>query len=114
VCRRDRGRDPRASVADDGNRAPDIAERAQREREEKHRRNASVMSEPERETVVPPRVEHHERAFQMIARFAGRQAPRRRRSGGGPIRRIGCKGVFCKNCDDENSTKVCERRAGLG
>jgi hypothetical protein len=39
---------PRLSVADQGNRAFDVAQRPQCQREIKHRRDAHVVSEPER------------------------------------------------------------------
>ena len=45
-------RDPRLSVADEGNRAPDAAQRPQREREAEHRRNTRVLSEAKRQIVV--------------------------------------------------------------
>ena len=51
-------------------RAPDLADGPQDEREGKHRPEADVMSEAERQIVVAARLEQGERAFQMIARFA--------------------------------------------
>ena len=62
-------RDPRLSVADEGNRAPDVAQRPQCEREVKHRRDAGVLSEAKGQIVVAPGLEQGERAFQMLARF---------------------------------------------
>ena len=62
-------RDPRLGVADEGNRAPDVAQRPQREREEKHRRDARVLSEAERQIVVAAGLEQGERAFEMMPRF---------------------------------------------
>ncbi len=68
--RADKGevRDPRLSVANDGNRAPDVAQWPQREREIKHHRDARVLSEAERQIVIAPGHEQGQRAFQVVAR----------------------------------------------
>ena len=63
-------RDPRLSVGRQGNRASDVAQRPQREREVKHRRDAGVLSKAKRQIVVAPGLEQGQRAFQVIARFA--------------------------------------------
>ncbi len=63
-------RDPRLGAADERNRAFDVAQRPQREREVEHRRDAGVLSEAKGQIVVAAGLEQGERAFQMIARFA--------------------------------------------
>ena len=54
----------------EGNRALDLAQRPQCEREIEHRRDAGVVSEAEGQIVVAAGLEQGERAFQMLARFA--------------------------------------------
>ena len=61
--------DPRLSVADERNRAFDLAERPQREREAKHRRDAGVLSEAERETVVWPGSKQGQACSRSFPRF---------------------------------------------
>ena len=63
-------RDPRFSVADQGNRAPDVAERPQSKRKVKHRRDAGVGPEAERQIVVASGLEQGESTFEMLTRFA--------------------------------------------
>ena len=58
-----------SSVADEGNRAPDVAQRPQRERQAQHRRDAGVLPEAKGQIVVAAGLEQGERAFQMIPRF---------------------------------------------
>jgi hypothetical protein len=59
----------RLRAANEGNRAPDVAQRPQGEREVKHCRDAGVLSEAVRQIVIAARLEQFKRAFQMIARF---------------------------------------------
>ena len=47
-------RGPRLSASDEGGRTIDLAQRPQSEREVPHRRDAGVVSEPERQIVVAP------------------------------------------------------------
>ena len=63
-------RDPRLGVADQGNRALDVAHRPQREREVEHRSDAGILSEAKGEIVVTPGLKQRDSAFQMAARFA--------------------------------------------
>jgi hypothetical protein len=60
-------RDPRLSVTNEGNCALNVAQRPQREREVKHRRDARVLSETKGQIVVPAGLEQRQRAFQMLA-----------------------------------------------
>jgi hypothetical protein len=67
-------RDPRLGGADEGSRAPDLAHWPQREREVKHRPDAAVISEPERQIVVTSGLEQGERAFEArigVDEFSG-------------------------------------------
>src|SRR6478752_6166321 len=75
-------RDPRLSVADQGNRALDVAHRPQREREVEHRSDAGILSEAKGEIVVTPGLEQRDSTFQMAARFAV--------LAGEPMRHSGC------------------------
>ena len=50
------------------NRATDVAQRPQREREINHRHDASVVSEAEREIVVPAGMEQGDRTLHMLSR----------------------------------------------
>ena len=60
----------RASASpNEGNRAPDVAQRPQCKREVKHRRDARVLSEAKGQIVVAPGLKQGERAFQMLPRF---------------------------------------------
>ena len=61
--------DPRLSGASEGNGALDVTQRPQCKREVQHRRDAGILSEAERQIVVPGRLEQRERALQMIARL---------------------------------------------
>ena|ERR1700722_6036062 len=63
-------RDPRLSVATKGNRALDVAQRPQRQREVVHRCDAGILSEAKGEIVVTPGLKQRDSAFQMAARFA--------------------------------------------
>ena len=63
-------RDPRLGTPNERNRASDVAERPQRERQIGHRPNARVPSKAKRQIVVAPRLEQCQRAFQIIPRFA--------------------------------------------
>ena len=71
-------RDPRLARADEGNRAFDLAQRPQCEREHEASRDAGVLSEAKGEIVVPPGLEQGECAFKMIVRLGD---TRRRTSG---------------------------------
>jgi hypothetical protein len=62
-------RSPRLSASDEGDRTIDLAQRPQSEREHPHRRDAGVVSEPERQIVVAPGLEQGERAFLMLSGF---------------------------------------------
>ena len=55
--------------ADERNRAPDVAQRPQCERETKHRRDAGVVPEPECQIVIAAGLEQGERVLYMLARF---------------------------------------------
>src|SRR5271154_4471951 len=76
-------RDPRLSVADQGNRAPDVAQRPQREREVQHYCDALVLAEAKGQIVVAPRSEQVESPFELLPRFAVLS--------GEPMRRSGCQ-----------------------
>ena len=58
---------PRLSVANEGNRAPDVAQRPQCEREVQHCPDARVDSEAERKIVVAPGLEQGQRTLDMLA-----------------------------------------------
>jgi hypothetical protein len=62
-------RHPRLSVANEGNGAPDVAQRPQGEREIQHRGNPLVVSEAKGQIVVTPGLEERQRVFQGLARF---------------------------------------------
>ena len=60
---------PRLSVANEGNRAPDVAQRPQCEREVQHCPDARVDSEAERKIVVAPGLEQGQRTLDMLPRL---------------------------------------------
>jgi hypothetical protein len=62
-------RNPRLRVANEGNRASDVAQRPQREREVQHCWDDLVLAEAKGQIVVTPRLEQGERAFEMLSRF---------------------------------------------
>ena len=61
---------PRLGFGDEGNRACDVAQRPQGEREIQHRRGAGVLPEVERQIVVAPGLEQGESLFEMPSPFA--------------------------------------------
>lgn len=63
-------RDTRLSVADEGTRAPNLAQRPQHTREVKHRRHAHVLAKAEGQIVITPGLENGQRMFKMISRLA--------------------------------------------
>ena len=62
-------RDPRRSIVGQGNRALDVAQRPQRERQENHRRDARILPEAEGQIVVAPGLKQGQRTFQSAPRF---------------------------------------------
>ena len=73
---------PRLSVASEGDRASDVAQRPQREREIQHCPGAGVVAEVKGQIVVASGLKQGERAFQMLARFSVLS--------GEPMRHSGC------------------------
>ena len=63
-------RGPHLSVANERNCAPNVAQRPQREREVKYRRDARVLPEAKGQIVVPAGLEQRQRALQIFSRFA--------------------------------------------
>jgi hypothetical protein len=62
--------DPRLGVPDEGNGAPNFAQRPQGERKIQHRCGAGVLPEAERQIVVTPSLEQGESLFEMLPRFS--------------------------------------------
>ena len=63
-------RDPRLHAVNERNRAIDLAERPQRNRQIDHRADAGVMSEAKGQIVVAAGLEQGERPSKMIPRLA--------------------------------------------
>ncbi len=62
-------RDPRRSIAAEGNRALDVAQRPHGERQENHCRDAHVLPEAEGQIVVAPGLKQGQCTFQLLSSF---------------------------------------------